>query len=190
MKKMVAGLVAGLLIGSAGMAAAASTPTVQAMLVKFSFVVDGKQQKLQHDPLLYKGTTYLPVREMSELLGYEVGFDNKKKSVELNPPKETGSAAGAAASAGTKTGDKAATIPAENWISLKELKNFNITVSGDLVQTLTLISGPRVVEISLPEKQQGRYTAPTAWGKVELEFTDKGILIDIKSLETAGFFAP
>ncbi|MEK3658187.1 stalk domain-containing protein [Paenibacillus sp. FSL F4-0236] len=83
MKKAIIGLVAGMLIGSAGMAAAATTQTVQAALAKFTFSVDGQKQTIKNDPLVYKGTTYLPVREVAEMTGYGLEYDNTKKSIDL-----------------------------------------------------------------------------------------------------------
>lgn len=83
MKKAIIGLVAGMLIGSAGMAAAATTQTVQATLAKFSFSINGEKQSLSNDPLVYKGSTYLPVREVAGLTGYEIEYDNATKSINL-----------------------------------------------------------------------------------------------------------
>ncbi|OME02645.1 hypothetical protein BSK54_10325 [Paenibacillus odorifer] len=75
MKKAIIGLVAGMLIGSAGMAAAATTQTVQAVLKKLSISVNGQKQEFKNDPLVYKGVTYLPLREISEILGYGLVYD-------------------------------------------------------------------------------------------------------------------
>lgn len=83
MKKAIIGLVAGMLIGSAGMAAAATTQTVQAAIAKFTFSVDGQKQTLKNDPLVYKGTTYLPVREVAEMTGYGLEYNNTEKSIDL-----------------------------------------------------------------------------------------------------------
>ncbi|WP_157685635.1 stalk domain-containing protein [Paenibacillus donghaensis] len=83
MKKAIIGLVAGMLIGSAGMAAAATTQTVQAVFAKFTLSVDGQKQTLKNDPLVYRGTTYLPVREVAEMTGYGLEYDNTKKSIDL-----------------------------------------------------------------------------------------------------------
>ncbi|MDP4095484.1 copper amine oxidase N-terminal domain-containing protein [Paenibacillus sp. P96] len=85
---MVIGLVTGMLIGSATVTAAATTPTVQATLSKFSFSVDGESKNLKSDPLVYKGTTYLPVREVAEITGYDLTFDSKAKSIELESKSE------------------------------------------------------------------------------------------------------
>lgn len=83
LKKAIIRLVAGMLIGSAEMAAAVTTQTVQAALAKFTFSVDGQKQTLKNDPLVYKGTPYLPVREVVEMTGYGLEYDNTKKSIAL-----------------------------------------------------------------------------------------------------------
>lgn len=89
MKKAIIGLVSGMLIGSAGMAAAATTQTVQAVLTKITVSVDGQKQNLKADPLVYKGTTYLPVREVAAITGYGLEYDNTKKSIDLKSKGET-----------------------------------------------------------------------------------------------------
>ncbi|MNB67237.1 hypothetical protein D3C81_309260 [compost metagenome] len=83
LKSAIIGLVAGMLIGSAGMAAAATSQTVQATLAKFTFSINGEKQALKSNPLIYKGTTYLPVREVAGLTGYELEYDAKAKSIDL-----------------------------------------------------------------------------------------------------------
>ncbi|GGF72042.1 hypothetical protein GCM10010912_16470 [Paenibacillus albidus] len=170
MKKAIIGLVAGLLIGSAGMAAAATTPTVQAVFAKFTFTVDGQKQTLKNDPLLYKGTTYLPVREVAQMTGYALEYDNTQKSIALKSKKSD-----------------VAVLTAENWIPLDELKNFNITVTGNLTDTITLILGPKTIDIPVPASKSGLYTSKTVYGNVELHFTEKDTLIELNSLKKAGF---
>ncbi|AHM65159.1 hypothetical protein PPSQR21_015070 [Paenibacillus polymyxa SQR-21] len=88
MKKMIIGLVAGMLIGSATAAVAATSPTVQAVVSKYAISVDGQQQTLKSDPLVYKGTTYLPVREVAGLTGYDLQFDAKSKKIDLQSKSE------------------------------------------------------------------------------------------------------
>lgn len=80
MKKLIIGLVAGLLIGSIG-TAAANSPTVQAVFSKFVLQVEDKQHNIE--PLVHQGTTYLPVREVAGLLGYDVEFKNATKTIQL-----------------------------------------------------------------------------------------------------------
>ena len=75
MKKVTAALALGLLIGSATTAIAA-TDVLQATVSIFKFVVNGEQQQLKNAPIVVNGSSYLPVREVAELLGADVGFDN------------------------------------------------------------------------------------------------------------------
>lgn len=82
MKKFIAGLVIGLLIATAGVGFAAGE-TVQAAFAKFNFVVNGDAKPLEADPLVYQGTTYLPVRVVSNLLGYDVTYKADSRTIEL-----------------------------------------------------------------------------------------------------------
>ena len=87
--KTVATLALGMMIGSATVAMAAPS-SVQAIIAKFAFTVDGKAQTLKNDPLVYNGTTYLPVREVAGMLNADVtSFDNKTKKIELQTKQES-----------------------------------------------------------------------------------------------------
>lgn len=100
MKKLIFGLVAGLLIGTAGTAFAATNSAVQAVFAKFSFVVNGQPQTLESDPLVYNGTTYLPVRVVSRLLDYDVNFQADTRTIELSGPTGGPTSAGESAQVG------------------------------------------------------------------------------------------
>ncbi|WP_098748748.1 stalk domain-containing protein [Paenibacillus sp. EZ-K15] len=87
--KTITTLALGMMIGSATIAAAAPG-TIQAVLSKFTIIVDGQKQNLKSDPIVYKGTTYLPVREVAEMLNAELSsFDNKAKRIELKTGSQT-----------------------------------------------------------------------------------------------------
>lgn len=83
MKRMIIGIVIGLLIGTAGTALATSE-TVQATFQKFVFKVNGQELHLEADPLVYQGTTYLPVRVVANMLGYDVTYRHDSRTIELN----------------------------------------------------------------------------------------------------------
>ncbi|MEN1985973.1 stalk domain-containing protein [Paenibacillus hubeiensis] len=80
--KTVVTLGIGMMIGSATLAAAAPS-TVNAILTKFSFAVDGKEQNLQSDTLVYNGKTYLPIREVAQMTGYKLIYDKEQKKIEF-----------------------------------------------------------------------------------------------------------
>lgn len=80
MKRVVLGLVLGLLIGTAGTAFAANSEAVQAVFAKFNLQINN-QKAVEIEPLVFDGTTYLPVRTMGELLGFEVDYDDKTRTI-------------------------------------------------------------------------------------------------------------
>ncbi|MGG4552615.1 stalk domain-containing protein [Paenibacillus humicus] len=55
--------------------------TVQASFEKIKFVVNGEEKPLDADPLVYQGSTYLPVRTVLNTLGYDVGYKADTKTV-------------------------------------------------------------------------------------------------------------
>ncbi|WP_079911206.1 stalk domain-containing protein [Paenibacillus sp. 32352] len=92
MKKLIAGLTAGMLIGSAATAFASSEDIgkqVQAVFAKFVFKVNGAEKPLETTPLVYEGTAYLPVREVAKLTGYELVYQEETRTIELTAPVST-----------------------------------------------------------------------------------------------------
>ena len=87
MKRTIFALVIGMLIGSAATAFAASD-TVTATIAKLRFVVNGEERELRTDPIVVKGTTYLPVREVANMLGYDVIYRSDSKTIEFNTAAE------------------------------------------------------------------------------------------------------
>jgi len=85
MKKLIVGLTAGMLIGSAATAFAAEdvAKEVKALLGSFSFKVNGVEKKLETTPLVYEGSAYLPVREVAKLTGYELDYKEETRTIEL-----------------------------------------------------------------------------------------------------------
>lgn len=76
MKKVIIGFVAGVVCATAGTAAASTAIQKITASVRSDFNVelDGVKVDLKNDPLAYNGSSYLPVKEISELLGKEVNF--------------------------------------------------------------------------------------------------------------------
>ncbi len=111
MKRTIIALVIGLLIGAAG-TAVAQTETVQANLAKFVFVVNGAEQKLDADPLVYQGTTYLPVRNVANLLGYDVTYRADERKIELKKAAEPQE---------RRKADMEKTVTINDWQTLNEI---------------------------------------------------------------------
>lgn len=84
MKRTIIALVLGMLIGSSATALAANTETVQAVFAEFKIMINGQEKQLQTTPLVVEGTSYLPVREVANLLGAEVGYDESTRTISLS----------------------------------------------------------------------------------------------------------
>lgn len=83
MKKLMIGIIAGFVLGSAATLHAAGE-TVQAVIAALKFRVNGAEVPLKNNPLVVNGTSYLPVREVAELLGYKVEYDAETATVNLS----------------------------------------------------------------------------------------------------------
>ncbi|OAS21127.1 stalk domain-containing protein [Paenibacillus oryzisoli] len=77
-KMLFVGLITGAILATAGTSFAESAITeVKAFLrPDFTVQVDGNKAELENTPLIYEGSSYLPVRELAGLLGKEVDFNN------------------------------------------------------------------------------------------------------------------
>lgn len=76
MKRYVIGFLAGALFATVGTATASGVLERVTATVRTDYTVelDGKQVTLVNSPLAYNGASYLPVREVSEMLDKEVDF--------------------------------------------------------------------------------------------------------------------
>lgn len=88
MKKAVIGFICGAMFFS-GVSYAASGK-LSATIASYKIYVNGKEQNLKNKPVVIDGTTYLPVREVSHVLGYHVTL-NKGNIMLDNETAATGS---------------------------------------------------------------------------------------------------
>ena len=79
-----------------GGCAATVIQTIQAELrPDFTIVIDGTERTFKNvngevvDPILYNGSTYLPIRAIGEIMGKEVTWYEDQKRVELSDKKST-----------------------------------------------------------------------------------------------------
>lgn len=91
-KYLLIGLISGVLLATAGTAAAQTIIEKVTASVRNDFTVelDGEKVQLKNAPLAYKGASYLPVRDVAELVGKDVDFDNGIIKIEttIETPKE------------------------------------------------------------------------------------------------------
>jgi len=81
---IIIALALGMLIGSAATAFADDAiEKVTATVAKFRFVVNGEERDVQTEQLVVMGTTYLPVREVANMLGYDVTYRADSKTIEF-----------------------------------------------------------------------------------------------------------
>lgn len=174
MKKMIIGLVLGMMIGSATVAAAAPG-TVQAVLAKLSFYVDGQSKNLKAAPLVYNGTTYLPVREVSGLLGYDLDFNSKAAKINFKSKGDS---------------DVTTTPTTTEWIALRTLADtYNLSVgqTGDSNGTFR-VKNDTNVWFDLPVLKDGSDTVVISSNgqEIHVKYTNKGIQVNKKDLQNSG----
>lgn len=86
MKKELKGFVVGVIITvmlmSTVVFAGGVKQKIEVMLNSVNLAVNGKPVKA--DNILYKGTTYVPLRAVAEMLGKDVGWDQKTNTASIN----------------------------------------------------------------------------------------------------------
>ncbi|MDQ6418667.1 hypothetical protein RB620_04370 [Paenibacillus sp. LHD-117] len=77
MKKVVISFIAGAIFATAGSAAASVIEKITASVrTDYSVEVDGQKVDLENAPIAYQGSAYIAVREISNVIGKEVEFEN------------------------------------------------------------------------------------------------------------------
>lgn len=78
MRKVIIGFIAGVLFATAGTAMADTVIKKVSATIRgdYSLELDGETVQLKNDPLVYNGSSYLPLREVAEIVDTEVSFDD------------------------------------------------------------------------------------------------------------------
>jgi foldase protein PrsA len=85
----IKGLILGAVLGSAltGTAAYASGVQIEVMFRPLTYLFDGVEKKpAEGSGFIYEGSTYVPVRFVSEALGKEVGWDDATGTISIHEP--------------------------------------------------------------------------------------------------------
>lgn len=183
MKKLTLGLIVGLLIGTASTAIAATSDTVQAVFAKFSLTVNGEVKQLNNDPVVIDGVSYLPVREVAGLLGYDVGFEDGTIVLDNDPkqePEPTESDTEAAPPSQDEEGDVNNMEQTSEWITLEELlEQENITYKPFNDNTLTISIGEVFIHVPINVdrelsvmNQHGSFTVKPIDGQIMINKSD------------------
>lgn len=80
LKRFVAGLIVGILL----MCGIAVADQLIAQTANYKVVVNGQAKSLTETPVTINDRTYLPVRAVGEMLGYNVTFDGTKGEISLS----------------------------------------------------------------------------------------------------------
>lgn len=117
MKKLLIGFACGALFFS-GVSYAASGK-LTASIANYKLVINGKEKALKNKPVIINGTTYLPLRETSEAVGYNVALKNGQILL------DNGSAASNQSASGTTSN-----TTKNNYTMLDELVELKLNVNG------------------------------------------------------------
>jgi len=175
MRKTVLALALGLLLGSAGTSVAATSETIQATVAKLRFVVNGEERELRTDPLVVDGTSYLPVREVANLLGYDVTYRADSRTVEFLGP--------------TNNAQKGASSVTE-WISLRDLgEQYNLMIrqTTEDGKVYGIFRGDDIVLTILYDNKALSASASTPTGEsVGATVENSRVLLNLNDLKAAG----
>lgn len=89
MKKFISGLVIGGLITTSVTAFAATAVTMQAVYSVQKLVVNGVDTGKGNTAFVSNGTTYVPLRTISDALGNEIAWDSNTKTIYINSKNST-----------------------------------------------------------------------------------------------------
>jgi len=84
MKKLIIGLVIGLMLGMATNAFAAIGDVVSATFAQFSYVVNGETKTLDDPVLVYDGMSYVRSTQIGNMLGYDVTYKSDSRTISFN----------------------------------------------------------------------------------------------------------
>jgi hypothetical protein len=103
LKKYVIGFLAGIIFATSTSVLAASTDLL-ATISSFNFVVNNVPKKLDSNPVVIDGSSYLPVKAVSEMLGYDVKYIDETRTINLT--SKSGNSDSSAGNTGTNLGNK------------------------------------------------------------------------------------
>lgn len=181
MKKALKYLVVGIVILTLLMSTAlgdTATKTIEVVYNTVNITVNGT--KINADNILYNGTTYVPLRAVSEALGKEVGWDQATKTASINDknyvePKPVDSSA-------ETLSQKNAVAKAESYLDFTSFSKSGLVKQLEYEDFSNADSTYAVNKITVDWKEQA-----VLKGKSYLDFTSFSRSGLIKQLEYEGF---
>lgn len=84
MRKYFVGILIGASLMFSVQSFAAIGDKVEAVFAEFNLVINGQARVMQESPLVVNGTSYIPLRSVSNLLGYDVTYKSDSRTIELS----------------------------------------------------------------------------------------------------------
>ena len=170
MKKIIISLAVCALLGTVSVAAAAPS-TVKATMDVFKIAINGQVKSYATNVLLYKGTTYVPVRNVASFFDLQAEYMASSKSVSFTQ-----------------------TIESNDWISLIDLQKLNkmsITPISNQEGAYDITSaGKSVLKIYSGDLNDGDSTivADVYNKQIHVKKELGVLLLNKKDLDKAGFY--
>jgi hypothetical protein len=173
MKKLILGLVIGMMIGSITTVTAASLGEVTAVFANFIIKVNGQVKQLDRDvtPLVYEGSSYLPVRAMANIVGFDVDYVEESRTIELKERPFIPI-------------PKIEPVDLTKWVSLLDLSEAGIktTVSPGTSQ-IKIEYGNQNYTFNLPNNTNLEKTTISSPGEIKMLISDGTTYLNIMDLQ-------
>jgi hypothetical protein len=186
MKRLILALMIGMMIGSVTTAVAATQGEVTAVFANFILKINGQEKQMDSTPLVYNGTSYLPVRAMANLVGYDVTYVTESRTIGLDsrPAPPTVS---------TTTYEnqppiKSDPVDSTKWVSMRELSlnaGLKVSISPGTSQ-INLEYGNQTFIFNLPNNTNAEKTTTSNPGNITMLIKDGATYLNRSDLERMG----
>jgi hypothetical protein len=174
MKKLILGLMVGMLIGSITTATASTLGEVNAVFANFIIKVNGQAKKIDATPLVYEGSSYLPVRAMADLVGFDVDYITESRTIELKERPFIPL-------------PKIEPVDTTKWVSLLDLSYVGVktTVSPGTSQ-IKIEYGNQNFTFNLPNNTNAEKTTTSSPGDIRMLISDGTTYLNRSDLQRVG----
>jgi hypothetical protein len=198
MKKLILALMIGMMIGSITTAVAATEGEVTAIFANFILKINGQEKEMDSTPLVYNGTSYLPVRAMANLVGYDVTYETESRTIGLDShpvpvPVPAPAPAPAPPTVPTTTNAnqppiKSDPVDSVKWVSMQKLNlnaGLKVSISPGTSQ-INLEYGNQTFVFNLPNNTDAEKFTTSKPGNITMLIKDGAIYFNRSDLERLG----
>ncbi|MNL51123.1 hypothetical protein D3C87_1741960 [compost metagenome] len=144
---------------------------MQAAITKFRILVNGDVKTVSSTQLVYKGTTYVPIRETAKFFGYNTNYNPYFDSIEF----------------AQKNG------VSNKWLTLIDftnLTNYQVTSTEESPQVLKIVSGrDTAFSIDVSSLKHGSESAIVTTNNklIHIKYSYGAVLLSKEDLKAAGY---